>query len=91
MTQILAPRVTLVWCILILLTSVSLIATHSGMSGVYANGLILSVVFAKGHWMLMDFLKLRRAPAGWKAMFRVWLTLVTLAPWALAALPLLGG
>jgi hypothetical protein len=91
MTQILARQVTLVWCILILLTLVSLIATHSGMSGVLANGLILSAAFAKGHWMLMDFLKLREAPAGWKAAFRVWLTLVTLAPWAIAALPLFKG
>lgn len=90
MTRILARHVTLVWGILILLTLMSLIATHAGMSGVFANGLILSAAFAKGHWMLMDFLKLREAPAGWRALFHVWLALVTLAPWALAALPLLG-
>ena len=91
MTQILARQVTLVWCSLILLTFASLIATHSGMSGVLANGLILSAAFAKGHWMLMDFLKLREAPAGWRALFHVWLALITLAPWVIAALPSLRG
>jgi hypothetical protein len=56
-----------------------------------ANGVVLVAAFAKGRWMLMDFLKLRHVPSGWRALFLCWLALVTLVPWAAAAIPLLRG
>lgn len=91
MTQTAARQVTLAWGILVLLTLISVVAGHSGLTGLAANGVILVAAFAKGRWMLMDFLKLRTVPAGWRVLFLSWLTLVTLVPWAAAAIPLLQG
>ncbi|WP_262268361.1 cytochrome C oxidase subunit IV family protein [Microvirga yunnanensis] len=86
-----ARQVTRAWGILVLLTLLSLAASHSGLAGVMVNGLILAATFAKGRWMLMDFLKLRGVPPGWRGLFLCWLGLVTVIPWASAALPLLRG
>jgi hypothetical protein len=91
MAQAASRRVTRAWGILVLLTLVSVAAGYSGLMGLAANGLILAAAFAKGRWMLMDFLKLRTAPAGWRTLFLCWLTLVTLVPWAATAIPLLRG
>ena len=91
MTQTAARQVTRAWTLLVLLTVLSLAATHSGWTGPAANTLILAAAFAKGRWMLMDFLKLRRVPAGWQTLFLCWLGLVTVIPWATAARPLLRG
>ncbi|MBJ6125575.1 cytochrome C oxidase subunit IV family protein [Microvirga splendida] len=91
MTQTAARQVTRAWGLLVLLTLLSLGAGGSGWTGLAANGLILAAAFAKGRWMLMDFLKLRGVPAGWRALFLCWLALVTVIPWATAALPLLRG
>ena len=91
MTQIAARQVTWAWGILVLLTLLNFAASHSGLTGLAANALILTAAFAKGRWMLMDFLKLRGAPAGWRALLLWWLALVTIIPWATAALPLLRG
>jgi len=91
MTQSAAPQVTRAWGLLVLLTLLSLAASHSGLAGLAVNGLILAAAFAKGRWMLLDFLKLRGVPPGWRALFLCWLGLVTVIPWAAAALPLLRG
>jgi hypothetical protein len=91
MTQTAARRVTRAWSLLVLLTLLSLAASHSGLTGLAVNGLILAAAFAKGRWMLLDFLKLRGVPSGWRALFLCWLGLVTVIPWATAALPLLLG
>ncbi|WP_262265959.1 cytochrome C oxidase subunit IV family protein [Microvirga yunnanensis] len=91
MAQTAARQVTRAWGILVLLTLLSLAASHSGLAGVMVNGLILAAAFAKGRWMLMDFLKLRGVPPGWRGLFLCWLGLVTVIPWASAALPLLRG
>jgi len=37
--------------------------------------------------MLLDFLKLRGAPYGWRTLFFCWLTLVTVVSWATAGIP----
>ena len=91
MAQTAAHQVTRARGLLVLLTVLSLAATQSGWTGLAANALILAVAFAKGRWMLMDFLKLRRVPPGWRALFLCWLGLVTVIPWASTALPLLRG
>ncbi|SCZ13755.1 cytochrome C oxidase subunit IV family protein [Microvirga guangxiensis] len=91
MRQTNARRITRAWGLLVLLTLLSLGAGHSGWTGLTANTLILAAAFAKGRWMMMDFLKLRDASAGWQVLFLCWLALVTIIPWATATLPLLLG
>jgi hypothetical protein len=91
MTQTAARQVTRAWGLLVLLTLLSLTASHLGLTGLAANGLILTAAFAKGRWMLMDFLKLRRVPAAWQTLFLCWLGMVTVIPWAATALSLLRG
>ncbi|KAB0266817.1 cytochrome C oxidase subunit IV family protein [Microvirga brassicacearum] len=84
-------QVTRAWGFLVLLTLLNLAAGHSGLSGLAANGLILVAAYAKGRWMLMEFLKLRNVPNGWQILFLCWLSLVTFVSWAAAAIPLLRG
>lgn len=91
MPRIAARQVTHVWGLLALLTLLSLATSHVGWTGLASNALILAAAFAKGRWMLMDFLKLRSVPPGWRILFLCWLGLVTVIPWATAALPLLRG
>jgi hypothetical protein len=91
MTQTAARQVTRAWSLLVVLTLLSLGAGGSGWTGLAADALILTAAFAKGRWMLMDFLKLRRVPAGWRILFLCWLGLVTVIPWATTALSLLRG
>ena len=91
MAQTAARQVTRAWGIVVLLTLLSLAAGHSGWTGLTANGLILTAAFAKGRWMLMDFLRLRGVPVGWQTLFLCWLGLVTVIPWATAAFPSLRG
>ncbi|NIX75910.1 cytochrome C oxidase subunit IV family protein [Microvirga terricola] len=91
MTRIAARHVTRAWGLLVLLTLVGLAVNHSGLTGITANGLILIAAFAKGRWMLMDFLKLRGVPPSWQALFLCWLALVTVVPLIVSALPLLHG
>lgn len=82
-------QVTRAWGFLVLFTLLSIAASHSGLTGLMINGLILATAFAKGRWMLMDFLNLRGVTAGWQVLFLCWLALVTIIPWATAAFPLL--
>ena len=91
MAQTSARGITQAWGFLVLLTLLSLAASHSGWTGLAANALILTAAFAKGRWMLLDFLKLRGVPPGWRGLFLCWLGLVTVIPWATAALPLVRG
>jgi hypothetical protein len=80
------PQVTRAWTLLVLLTVASLGAGHSGLPDFAADSLILAGAFAKGRWMLMDFIKLRGAPPGWQALFLTWMVVAVLVPWALGAL-----
>jgi hypothetical protein len=91
MTQTAARQVTRAWFLLVLLTLLGLGTGHLGISGLVANALVLAAAFAKGRWMLLDFLKLRGVPPAWRALLLCWLGLVTVIPWAAAALPVLRG
>lgn len=91
MPQTAKHRVTRAWSLLVLLTFASIAANCMGWTGLMADGLILAAAFAKGRWMLLDFLKLRGVPPGWRALLLSWLGLVTVIPWATAALPMLRG
>lgn len=89
MTTSSARWITLTWLLLVILTLFGLGAGHLGMDGLAVNGLVLAVAFAKGRWMLLDFLKLRGVPTGWRTLFLSWLAFVMIAPWLAAAIPLL--
>lgn len=89
MAHLTSNRITRAWLLLVLLTLLSLGAGHFGPTGLAANGLILVAAFAKGRWMLMDFLKLRGTPPAWRALFLSWLALVTALPWLASAIAVL--
>ena len=91
MTQTAVRQITRAWILLVLLTLPGLAATHSGWTGLTANALILAAAVSKGRWMLMDFLKLRDVPSGWRIALSLWLILVTALAWISAAVPLLHG
>jgi hypothetical protein len=91
MTRIAARRATRAWILLALLTILSMIAGHAGAGGLVGSGIVLTATVAKGRWMLMDFLKLRDVPSGWRIALSSWLILVTALGWIAAAAPLLHG
>jgi len=84
-------RVTRAWIALVVLTLLSMAAAHSIAGGVIGSGLVLTAAVAKGWWMLMDFLKLRHAPSGWRNLLATWLILIAASAWIAAAIPLLHG
>ena len=83
--------VTQVWVLLVLLTILSMAAAHATTGGMLSSGIVLTAALAKGRWMLMDFLKLRHAPPGWRIALSSWLILVAVPAWIAAAIPLLRG
>lgn len=91
MTHFPSSRITRAWLLLVLLTLFSLGAGRVGIGGLVANAVVLAAAFAKGRWMLMDFLKLRGTPPGWRALFLSWLVVVTALPWCAAAVSALRG
>ena len=91
MTKLFSHRVTRAWLILITLTATSMAAGHFGLAGLVANALLLTAAIVKGRCMMLDFLKLRSVPAGWRALLQTWLIVVALTAWAASALPLLLG
>jgi hypothetical protein len=66
-----------------------MIAGHAGAGGLVGSGIVLTATVAKGRWMLMDFLKLRHVPPGWRIALSSWLVLVAASAWIAAAIPLL--
>ncbi len=91
MTRIAASQVTRAWILLVLLTVLSMIVGHAGAGGLVGSGIVLATAVAKGRWMLMDFLKLRHVPPGWRIVLSSWLVLVAISAWIAAAIPLLHG
>lgn len=84
-------HVTRTWIVLVVLTLLSMAASHSVAGGIAGSGLVLTAAVAKGRWMLMDFLKLRHVPAGWQTLLSSWLVLIAASAWIAAAIPLLRG
>lgn len=68
-----------------------MIVWHAGAGGLVGSGIVLTATVLKGRWMLMDFLKLRHAPFGWRAALSSWLVLVAVSAWSAAAISLLRG
>jgi Prokaryotic Cytochrome C oxidase subunit IV len=91
MLPLAANRATRVWILLVLLTVLSTIVGHAGAGGLVGSGIVLTAAVAKGRWMLMDFVKLRHAPSGWRVALATWLVLVAASAWIAAAIPLLRG
>lgn len=98
MTRFPADRLDRAWAILIALTLVSMtagrlgVAGHAGLAGLAglaADGVVLAAAVFKARQVLMDFLGLRTAPPGWRALFTSWLVLVAATAWIAAAVPVL--
>ncbi|PVE20562.1 hypothetical protein DC522_31565 [Microvirga sp. KLBC 81] len=84
-------HVTRAWILLVLLTLLSMAASHSIAGGIAGSGLVLTAAVAKGRWMVMDFLKLRHVPSGWRLLLSSWLVLIAASAWLAATIPLLRG
>ena len=91
MTRIAARRATRAWILLVLLTVLNMVAGQAGAGGLVGSGVVLVAAVAKGRWMLMDFLKLRHVPPGWRILLSSWLVLVAASAWIAAAIPRLRG
>lgn len=89
--QIAARGVTRTWARLVLLTVLSMAAAHADAGGLALSAIVLTTAVAKGWWMLMDFLKLRNAPSGWRILLSSWLVLVSASAWIASAASLLRG
>ena len=84
-------HVTRTWALLILLTILSMAAGHADFGSAQGSGVVLAVTTIKGRWMLMDFLKFRHVPSGWRILLSSWLVLVAVLAWIGAVIPLLRG
>jgi hypothetical protein len=85
-------RLDRTWLLLMALTVASLIAGRadgSAAPGLMGAAVVLVVAVVKARGILMEFLNLRAAPAGWRAVFIVWLGAVAATLWLTAALPAL--
>ncbi|NBJ10521.1 cytochrome C oxidase subunit IV family protein [Microvirga arsenatis] len=80
---------TRTWALLVLLTLLSMVTGHAGFHGLAGSGIVLAACVVKGRSMLMDFLKLRDGPAGWRALFAGWLVLIAASAWIAPALSVL--
>ncbi|NUB08896.1 hypothetical protein FW320_22275 [Azospirillum sp. Vi22] len=83
---------TRTWVVLMLLTAVSMWAGHgSGGLGPLGVGLVLAAANLKADRILTRYLDLHRADGGWRAGFRVLLTLLGVALFGIYVLcPMIG-
>ncbi|QCO19199.1 hypothetical protein D3869_28630 (plasmid) [Azospirillum brasilense] len=83
---------TRTWMVLMLLTAVSMWAGHgTGGLGPLGVGLVLAAANLKADRILTQYLDLRRADGGWRAGFRVLLTLLWVALFGIYVLyPMIG-
>ena len=86
-----ARKVTQTWAFLVMLTVLSMVAAHAGAGGLVLSAIVLAMAVAKGRWMVMDFLKLRHVPSGWRILLSSWLGLVSTSAWLAAVSSLLRG
>jgi len=84
-------NITRTWALLVLLTVLSMVAAHAGTGGLIISTIVLATAVAKGRWMVMDFLKLRHVPSGWRILLSSWVVLVSTSAWLAAAASLLRG
>ena len=80
---------TRTWAVLMGLTAVSLLAGRpggEGSIGLLGIGLVLMAANFKADQILTHFLGLQRAGSGWRMLFRVMLTLLGMAIFAIYAL-----
>lgn len=85
-------RLTRAWGLLVILTVASLLAGRAGEAGslgLLGSAVVLAVAAFKAQRILMDFLNLRAAPAGWRTVLTLWPGLTAAAIWLTSAVPLL--
>ncbi len=69
-------RIIVLWGILVFFTGLTWGLGYIGGSGIiWVSALVLSI-FLKGHWIIQDFMGLRRAPQLWQRLLHGWLLLV---------------
>lgn len=82
-------RLSRTWLVLVILTLASMALTHAGPAPLVVGAGVVGAAAAKAWWIVLDFLDLRHAPAGWRALFATWILVIALGAWAGAALSLL--
>ncbi len=80
-----ARRAGLTWALLAALTLAGMAAARLGMFGAAVNAVVLTLAVIKARAVLWNFLDLRSASSGWRAVFLVWLILIAGTAWLTAA------
>jgi hypothetical protein len=73
------------WLLLAALTAASIATTRSGLTGPAINGAVLALATVKARSLLWNFLGIRSAPSGWRAVFLAWPLLIAGAVLAASA------
>ena len=61
---------------MLLMTGASYLVAETGVTGGLIMSFVLLTVFLKGHWVISDFMKLKRCALKWRLIMHGWLTLV---------------
>lgn len=69
-------RATAIWLFLVGVTVFGWLAAEQGAAGPAIAALLFSAAFAKGTFVILDFMALRRAPLLWPLVTLGWLALV---------------
>lgn len=85
MSVALRRRMDQTWLLLAALTVASIATTRIGMTAVVTDSAVLALAAVKARSLLWNFLDIRSASSGWRALFVAWLLLVTIAAWAASA------
>ncbi len=70
-------RTYAVWSLLVVLTLLTWWAGKAGFSGQWLVSALLLSIFIKGHFVIADFMGLRRVALVWRAVVHGWLVLVS--------------
>ena len=79
-------RLTGTWLALVLLTAAGMGASQAPLAPAILNIAVLLGAALKGWWIAVDFLELRSAPRGFRAVSAVWLAVIVAAVYAGAAI-----
>ncbi len=69
-------RVTWIWLLLVGLTVVTYAIARAGFGGPAVMAFLMLTVSVKGHWIIDDFMGLRKAPLLWRGLAHGWMLVV---------------
>lgn len=78
-------RVNRTWLLVAAVTLASMAMSRSGLAGPAVNGAVLTLATIKARALVWNFLNIRSASSGWRAVFVAWLLVIAIAAWATAA------